>query len=67
MKTTKEQADELIEQFFGEVSNAITAVEHTIEVLNKIQSPLNEWITKDNIKYRIDEQTELLNELKSRL
>lgn len=88
MKTTKEKADNLIEQYWTEVEElkqfdntfdiikmtrvmaiqcAILSVKHTIEVLEKAKQKA---ITESEEKYfntLINEQTELLTELESRL
>lgn len=75
MKTTKEKADELVEQFyyheFDKVEtheatiHAINAVKHTIEVLEQC---CNNFGEKDYmINESIEEQTELLKELESKL
>lgn len=63
--TTKEKADALVEDFFGEISHAITSVEYTIEVLQNVMFKTAE--SAREIDYAILEQTEILNELKSRI
>lgn len=77
MKTTKEKADELIlnllpnnhdlQDFRHAKKCAILSVKHTIEVLEKAKQKA---ITESEEKYfntLINEQTELLTELESRL
>lgn len=64
----KEQADALVEKFYNlfptephkAINYAIISVEHTIEVLGQMDNEIY------NIEPYINEQTELLNELKSR-
>ena len=81
MKTTREKADELVEQYVKLLSKsyqypkkvtciqcAILSVKHTIEVLEKIQDKnTDDDIDNYHITMQIFEQTELLTELESRL
>lgn len=77
MKTIKEQADELVKKFAphadtwdcrwdapnhdkNDIKCAILSVEHTIEILNMCNAHLLVYFT-------LEQQTELLTELKSRL
>lgn len=77
MKTTKEKADELVEQYVKLLSKsyqypkkvtciqcAILSVKHTIEVLERVNDLT---IIDKAIVNAIDEQTELLKELESTL
>lgn len=76
--TIKEKADNLIKNiqkkyrwYKIDILNriAIASVEHTIEVLNKILTHDKEryGITSRGVTIELDDQTELLTELKSRL
>lgn len=81
--TTKEKADALVEKHYKKIMSflnerqkminavkcAILSVEHTIEVLNKILAHDKEryGITSRGATIELDEQTELLTELKNRL
>lgn len=81
MKTPKEQADELVEKFRDYVwvdyrhdeepsyscmvQCAIKAVEHTIEVLENVKKGIDDW--GNHLKHIINEQTEILTELKAKL
>lgn len=71
MKTIKEQADELVKLHFGEIANAITSVEYTIDYLKLLSGSFiidpNKQESFDIIAFSIYKQTELLTELKSRL
>lgn len=79
MKTTKEKADELVKQFyyheFDKVEtheatiHAINAVKHTLEILNNVITHDKEryGITCRGATIELEEQTELLAELESRL
>ena len=77
MKTTREKADKLVEQFnqryFDEdkekVYHAINAVKHTIEILNNVITHDKEryGITCRGATIELEEQAELLIELESRL
>ena len=82
MKTIKEQADELVEkklkllctsyQYTKKqvcVNLAILSVKHTIEILNNVITHDKEryGITCRGATIELDEQTELLTELESRL
>ena len=72
---TKEKADALVEKHYAiskafrtkivlkhSIEHAIVSVEHTIEVLRETSKHYYE-----DIADAIDEQTEILNELKSRI
>ena len=82
MKTTKEKADELVEQYVKLLSKsyqypkkvtciqcAILSVKHTIEILNNVITHDKEryGITCRGATIELEEQTELLTELESRL
>lgn len=82
MKTIKEQADELVEKKLKLlcksyqypkkqvcVNLAILSVKHTIEILNNVITHDKEryGITCRGATIELDEQTELLTELESRL
>jgi len=74
--TIKEQADELIYKSATIILNdehvailvAIKSVEHTIEVLEELSELTKiQDLYEENVCDAIDEQTELLTELRSRL
>lgn len=78
MKTPKEQAEELVEKYLKlniphykekhYIEVAIFSVEHTIEVLEKMKVDYikRNYISPELIIY-LDQQTEILTELKSKL
>ena len=80
MKTIKEEADRLVEEYTILLSKsyqypkkliclnlAIKSVEHTIEVLDSVLDKLDGSYERGATYRFINEQTELLTELKSRL
>lgn len=80
MKTTKEKADLIYSKFEDEITGlegnewydsalrcAIKSVEHTINVLDGILLGVDQSQFLVIVKGKINEQTELLKELKSRL
>ena len=81
MKTTREKADELVSKHYYINGNiiyalkcAIISVKHTIEVLESLEKEIEsngyyERVSdlKIEFEYSINEQTELLTELESRL
>lgn len=75
MKTIKEQADALVSTHHTYSSttlteatiHAIKSVKHTIEVLDKVKKSISDDWYKASILVAINEQDELLTELKSRL
>jgi len=75
MKDIKQEADLLIEKFSRiqpvikslPIIHAITSVENTIKVLEEIKNSISDDWYKVNVTVSINEKTDLLNELKSRL